>query len=159
MLEYIDLGVKWEHLIIGHTHRLSSKWGYHFSFKHLMYSHLVELLWPMTWGKASLRWNNIPWVVVLILLMWLNLCGLLKVDVVHQGLGAPLGVWVHLPTWVSFARKSTCVSKMTIMRLNIEFAKGYVWMVSCFLVFNHHCVETWWCRDCSRCEWVAISYI
>ena len=22
--EYIDLGVKWEHLIIGHTHRLST---------------------------------------------------------------------------------------------------------------------------------------
>ena len=35
----------------------------------LMYSHLVELLWLMTWSKASLRWNNIPWVVVLILLM------------------------------------------------------------------------------------------
>ena len=33
--EYIDLGVKSEHLIIGHTHRLSSKWGCHFSFKHL----------------------------------------------------------------------------------------------------------------------------
>ena len=35
MLEYIDLGVKWDHLIIGHTHRLSSKWVYHFLFKHL----------------------------------------------------------------------------------------------------------------------------
>ena len=29
------LRVKWDHLIIGHTHRLSSKWGCHFSFKHL----------------------------------------------------------------------------------------------------------------------------
>ena len=26
-----------------------------------MYAHLVELLWPMTWSKASLIWNNIPW--------------------------------------------------------------------------------------------------
>ena len=24
-----------------------------------MYSHLVELLCPMIWSKASLRWNNI----------------------------------------------------------------------------------------------------
>ena len=44
------------------------------------------------------------------------------------------------------------------MKLNIEFVKGYVWMVLCFLVFNHYCVESWWCRDCSRCEWVAISW-
>ena len=35
----------------------------------LMYSHLVELLWLMTWSKASLRWNNIPWVVELIMIM------------------------------------------------------------------------------------------
>ena len=35
----------------------------------LMYSHLVELLWLMNWSKASLRWNNIPWVVVLIVIM------------------------------------------------------------------------------------------
>ena len=34
MLEYIDLGVKRSHLIIGHTHLLMSKWGYHFLFKH-----------------------------------------------------------------------------------------------------------------------------
>ena len=31
---------------------------------------------------------------------------MLKVDVVHQELGAPLVVRVHLPTWVSFARNN-----------------------------------------------------
>ena len=72
-----------------------------------------------------------------------ELVWVLKVDVAHQELGAPLVVEVHLPTWVSLARKSTCVSKMTIMKLNIKFVKGYVWMVVCFLVFIHHCVETW----------------
>ena len=35
----------------------------------LMYSHIVELLGPLSWGKASLRWNDIPWVVVLNLIM------------------------------------------------------------------------------------------
>ena len=45
----------------------------------------------MTWSKASLRWNNIPWVVVLIdhvvELMWVA-----QGDVAHQELGAPLGI-------------------------------------------------------------------
>ena len=35
----------------------------------LMYSHLIEVLWLVSWSKASLRWNNIPWVVVLIVIM------------------------------------------------------------------------------------------
>ena len=39
---------------------------------------------------------------------------------------APLVIGVHLPTWVSLARNSTCVSKMTIMKFDIEFIKGYI---------------------------------
>ena len=49
------------------------------------------------------------------------------VDVVHQELGAPFGVEVHLPTWVSLARNSTCVSKLTFMKFDIlKIVKGYV---------------------------------
>jgi hypothetical protein len=109
MFEYIDLGVKWEHLIIGHTHHLSSKWGCHFLIKHLMWSHLVELLVPMTWSKASWRCENIPWACC-----WL-------VHVIELMVNAR-GIWiwsiasscvVHIPTWVIQATKYSSVSKMT----------------------------------------------
>ena len=36
-----------------------------------------------------------------------------------SSLGAPLVNEVHLPTWISLARNSTCVSKMTIMNFDI----------------------------------------
>ena len=43
-----------------------------------------------------------------------------QVDVDHQELRAPLVVEVHLPTWVSLSRKSTYVSKVTIIKFDIN---------------------------------------
>ena len=105
MLEYIDWGVKWEHLIVGHTHRLSSKWGYHFSFKHfdVFTSRWVALIPDLGQSFSKMEWHTLgggvdPSHVVELVWVARGWCSSSRV-------GSTTWKWVHLPTWVSFCKE------------------------------------------------------